>query len=158
MLKQNPRSSTAISRSRLRPTKRSAAAIEKFDIDRLGSKVCLHGRWRAARRHLERNLVGTNSDSYVPRQIDTSGNGERHHGQFGVRGGRFSCALSEIPESGPKRLPGRVGFIHPYVGNLDVETSTIKILIRDFDLSGIAATGKDRERDGRRQRKNVFQK
>ena len=39
----------------------------------------------------------------------------------------------------PETTSGRVGFVHPYVGTLDVETSTIKILLRDFDLSGIAA-------------------
>lgn len=39
----------------------------------------------------------------------------------------------------PETTAGRVGFVHPYIGTLDVETSTIKILLRDFDLSGIAA-------------------
>ncbi len=39
----------------------------------------------------------------------------------------------------PETTEGRVGFVHPYVGTLDVETSTIKILLRDFDLSGIEA-------------------
>ena len=42
----------------------------------------------------------------------------------------------------PETTAGRVGFVHPYVGTLDVETSTVKILIRDFDLSGIAAKEK----------------
>lgn len=39
----------------------------------------------------------------------------------------------------PETTEGRVGFVHPYVGNLDIETSTIKVLIRDFDLSGVEA-------------------
>lgn len=39
----------------------------------------------------------------------------------------------------PETTAGRVGFLHPYVGTLDVETSTVKVLIRDFDLSGVAA-------------------
>lgn len=39
----------------------------------------------------------------------------------------------------PETTEGRVGFVHPYIGALDIETSTIKILIRDFDLSGVAA-------------------
>lgn len=37
----------------------------------------------------------------------------------------------------PETTEGRVGFVHPYVGTADVETSTIKVLLRDFDLSGI---------------------
>ncbi|MGQ0542424.1 MAG: peptidase T [Blastocatellia bacterium] len=47
---------------------------------------------------------------------------------------RFPTAVPNRPET----TTGRVGFIHPYVGNLDVETSTIKILLRDFDISGLA--------------------
>ncbi len=39
----------------------------------------------------------------------------------------------------PETTEGREGFIHPYVGNLDVETSTVKILLRDFDINGLAA-------------------
>ena len=42
----------------------------------------------------------------------------------------------------PETTAGRVGFIHPYVGNLDVETSTVKILLRDFDISGLAGQEK----------------
>jgi len=30
-----------------------------------------------------------------------------------------------------------VGFVHPYAGTIDVETSTLKILLRDFDQSGL---------------------
>jgi tripeptide aminopeptidase len=39
----------------------------------------------------------------------------------------------------PETTDGRVGFIHPYGGTADVETSTIKILLRDFELSGLEA-------------------
>jgi tripeptide aminopeptidase len=39
----------------------------------------------------------------------------------------------------PETTAGRVGFVHPYDNKLDVETSTVKVLIRDFDLSGVAA-------------------
>jgi tripeptide aminopeptidase len=43
----------------------------------------------------------------------------------------------EIPNR-PETTEGREGFLHPYIANLDVETSTIKILLRDFDISGLA--------------------
>jgi tripeptide aminopeptidase len=42
----------------------------------------------------------------------------------------------------PETTEGRVGFVHPYVGTVDVETSTLKILLRDFDLSGLDAKEK----------------
>lgn len=39
----------------------------------------------------------------------------------------------------PETTEGRVGFVHPYNGALDAEESTIKILLRDFELSGLNA-------------------
>ena len=42
----------------------------------------------------------------------------------------------------PETTEGRVGFVHPYTGTIDVETSTLKILLRDFDLSGLDAKEK----------------
>jgi tripeptide aminopeptidase len=53
--------------------------------------------------------------------------------------------LSRFPAAAPNRpetTEGRVGFIHPYVGNMDIETSTIKILLRDFDIKGLEAQEK----------------
>lgn len=50
--------------------------------------------------------------------------------------------LANFPSNAPDRpetTQGRVGFVHPYIGSLDIETTTIKILIRDFDLSGVEA-------------------
>lgn len=39
----------------------------------------------------------------------------------------------------PETTEGRVGFVHPYVGVADVEQSSIKVLLRDFDLVGLDA-------------------
>jgi tripeptide aminopeptidase len=39
----------------------------------------------------------------------------------------------------PETTEDRVGFVHPYVGVADVEESSIKILLRDFELSGLEA-------------------
>ena len=39
----------------------------------------------------------------------------------------------------PETTEGRVGFVHPYIGNADVERSTMKILLRDFELAGLEA-------------------
>jgi tripeptide aminopeptidase len=39
----------------------------------------------------------------------------------------------------PETTEGRVGFVHPYIGSADVETSTMKILLRDFELAGLEA-------------------
>jgi tripeptide aminopeptidase len=42
----------------------------------------------------------------------------------------------------PETTEGRVGFVHPYTGALEVEQSTLKILLRDFDISGLDAKEK----------------
>lgn len=39
----------------------------------------------------------------------------------------------------PETTEGRVGFVHPYIGSADVETSTLKVLLRDFDAVGLDA-------------------
>ena len=39
----------------------------------------------------------------------------------------------------PETTEGRVGFVHPYIGIADVEQSTLKVLLRDFELAGLDA-------------------
>lgn len=46
--------------------------------------------------------------------------------------------ISRFPENmKPETTEKRVGFLHPYVGTLDIEESRFKILLRDFDLDGL---------------------
>src|SRR5215211_663555 len=50
--------------------------------------------------------------------------------------------LSRFPEMIPNRpetTEDREGFIHPYSTTMSEETSTIKILLRNFDINGLAA-------------------
>ena len=42
----------------------------------------------------------------------------------------------------PETTEERVGFVHPYTGVLEVEKSSLKILLRDFDLSGLESKEK----------------
>ena len=42
----------------------------------------------------------------------------------------------------PETTEKRVGFVHPYTGTLEVEQSSLKILLRDFDMSGLDAKEK----------------
>jgi tripeptide aminopeptidase len=37
----------------------------------------------------------------------------------------------------PETTEGRQGFIHPYVGTLDVETSVLRVILRDFETAGL---------------------
>ena len=46
--------------------------------------------------------------------------------------------LSRFPHDMlPETTEGRVGFVHPYSGVADVEESTLKVLLRDFDIAGL---------------------
>ena len=47
---------------------------------------------------------------------------------------RFVNAVPNRPET----TAGRESYLHPYTGTLDIETSVIKILLRDFDISGFS--------------------
>ncbi len=52
----------------------------------------------------------------------------------------YADYLSRMPKDMlPETTEGRVGFVHPYSGVADVAESTIKILLRDFDLAGLDA-------------------
>jgi len=51
--------------------------------------------------------------------------------------------LARFPQNMlPETTAGRVGFVHPYTGVADVEESNVKVLLRDFDLSGLDAKEK----------------
>ena len=48
--------------------------------------------------------------------------------------------LSRLPKDMlPETTEGRVGFVHPYSGVADTETSSVKVILRDFELSGLDA-------------------
>jgi tripeptide aminopeptidase len=52
----------------------------------------------------------------------------------------FADFLTRMPDDMlPETTEGRIGFVHPYSGIADVEESSIKVLVRDFDLSGLEA-------------------
>jgi len=47
----------------------------------------------------------------------------------------FAHFLTQMPRDMlPESTEARVGFVHPYLGSADVEESTVKVLLRDFDL------------------------
>ena len=50
----------------------------------------------------------------------------------------FADFLTRLPNDMlPETTEGRIGFVHPYNGVANVEESTVKILLRDFELSGL---------------------
>ena len=68
--------------------------------------------------------------------------------------------LANFPASCPNRpetTEGREGFVHPYLSTLMTEeTSTIKILLRDFDINGlVAAKERFSRRSSQRRKRNI---
>jgi tripeptide aminopeptidase len=53
--------------------------------------------------------------------------------------GHFLSQFPDLVPNRPETTAGREGFIHPYMGALDIETSTVKVLLRDFDIKGLEA-------------------
>ena len=53
--------------------------------------------------------------------------------------GDFLSRFPEMIPNRPETTEGREGFIHPYSTTSSEETSTIKILLRNFDINGLAA-------------------
>ena len=50
----------------------------------------------------------------------------------------FAWFLTQMPQDTlPETTEDRVGFVHPYTGVADVEESSIKVLLRDFEVSGL---------------------
>jgi tripeptide aminopeptidase len=48
--------------------------------------------------------------------------------------------LSRFPaDMLPETTEGRVGFVHPYAGVVDVEESSVRIMVRDFESAGLDA-------------------
>jgi len=41
------------------------------------------------------------------------------------------------PDMRPETTEKRIGFLHPFTGSLETEESRVKVLLRDFDLSGL---------------------
>ncbi len=52
----------------------------------------------------------------------------------------FAHFLSSMPgDMLPETTEGRVGFVHPYLGSADVEESSVRVLLRDFEREGLEA-------------------
>jgi tripeptide aminopeptidase len=53
--------------------------------------------------------------------------------------GDFLGRFPEMVPNRPETTEKREGFIHPYSATMSEETSTVKILLRNFDINGLAA-------------------
>jgi tripeptide aminopeptidase len=138
--KQNPQIKRGTIAIAFTPDEEVGGGIEKFDVTAFGAKVAYT---------VDGEELGEISDeTWSARTATVTFQGKSTHP--GTAKGIMVNAmyaigdyLSRFPKDMlPETTEGRVGFVHPYAGTIDVETSTLKILLRDFDVSGLDAKEK----------------
>ena len=139
-LKQNPQIKRGTLAIAFTPDEEVGTGIEKFDVKGFGAKFAYT---------VDGGELGEISDeTWSARTATITFQGKSTHPgsakniminamyAIGDYLGRFPKDM--LPET----TEGRVGFVHPYAGVIDVETSNLKVLLRDFDLSGLEAKEK----------------
>ena len=111
--------------------------IDKFDVEEFGAKFAYT---------VDGGELGEISDETWSARLATVtfGGTSAHPGTAkGVMVNAiyaFAWFLTQMPgDMLPETTEDRVGFVHPYTGVADVEESSIKILLRDFEVSGLEA-------------------
>jgi len=139
-LNQNPQIKHGTIAIAFTPDEEVGGGIEKFDIRGFGAKVAYT---------VDGETLGEiSNETWSARTATVTFQGKSTHpgSAKGIMiNAMYALAdyLGRFPHDMlPETTEGRVGFVHPYAGVLDVETSSVKILLRDFDMSGLNAKEK----------------
>ncbi|HEY8225721.1 MAG TPA: peptidase T [Pyrinomonadaceae bacterium] len=140
VLKQNPQLKHGTLAIAFTPDEEVGTGIEKFDVKGFGAKFAYT---------VDGEELGEISDeTWSARTATVTFQGKSTHPGTAkgiMINAMYALAdyLGRFPRDMlPETTEGRVGFVHPYIGTADVETSTLKILLRDFDMSGLEAKEK----------------
>ena len=138
--KQNPQLKRGTIAIAFTPDEEVGTGIAKFDVKGFGAKVAYT---------VDGGELGEISDeTWSARTATITFQGlSTHPGSAkGIMVNAMYAAgdyLSRFPKDMlPETTDARVGFVHPYAGVIDVEQSSLKVLLRDFDLSGLDAKEK----------------
>ena len=139
-LKQNPQIKRGTLAIAFTPDEEVGTGIEKFDVKGFGAKFAYT---------VDGGELGEISDeTWSARTATITFQGKSTH-PGSAKGIMINAMyaigdyLSRFPKDMlPETTEGRVGFVHPYGGVIDVETSNLKVLLRDFDISGLDAKEK----------------
>jgi tripeptide aminopeptidase len=121
------------------PDEEVGSGIDKFDIEGWGAKFAYT---------VDGEQLGDISDeTWSARTATVTFHGKNTHPGTAkgilinsmYAAGAFLDAFKNAVPNRPETTEKREGFIHPYVANMSEETSTIKILLRNFDINGLAA-------------------
>ena len=139
-LRQNPQLKHGTIAVAFTPDEEVGGGIEKFDVKAFGAKFAYT---------VDGEELGEISDeTWSARTATVTFQGKSTHP--GTAKGIMINAMYALADYInrfphdilPETTEGRVGFVHPYAGTIDVESSTLKILLRDFDVSGLDAKEK----------------
>jgi tripeptide aminopeptidase len=140
ILRQNPQIKHGTLAIAFTPDEEVGGGIEKFDVKGFGAKFAYT---------VDGEELGEISDeTWSARTATVTFQGKSTHP--GTAKGIMINAMYAIADylnrfphdMLPETTEGRVGFVHPYAGVIDVESSNVKILLRDFDVSGLDAKEK----------------
>ncbi|HSE19468.1 MAG TPA: peptidase T [Pyrinomonadaceae bacterium] len=140
ILRQNPQIKHGTLAIAFTPDEEVGGGIEKFDVKGFGAKFAYT---------VDGEELGEISDeTWSARTATVTFQGKSTHP--GTAKGIMINAMYAIADylnrfphdMLPETTEGRVGFVHPYAGVIDVESSNVKILLRDFDISGLDAKEK----------------
>jgi tripeptide aminopeptidase len=111
------------------------AGIEKFDVAGFGAKFAYT---------VDGDAPGEiNHETWSARLATVAFHGRSAHpgtakGVMVNAIDALAAFVSRLPvDMKPETTEGRVGFMHPYAGALDVERSILKVILRDFETSGL---------------------
>ncbi len=139
-LMQNPQIKHGTIAIAFTPDEEVGGGIEKFDVKGFGAKFAYT---------VDGETLGEiSNETWSARTATVTFKGKSTHPGTakGIMVNAMYAAadyLSRFPKDMlPETTEDRVGFVHPYAGVIDVEESNLKILLRDFDLSGLEAKEK----------------
>jgi tripeptide aminopeptidase len=139
-LRRNPQIKHGTIAIAFTPDEEVGGGIDKFDIKGFGAKFAytVDGK----------ELGEISNETWSARTATVSFKGKNTHPGTAkgiLINSAYAAAdfMTRFPQDMlPETTEGRVGFVHPYSGTLDAEESSVKILLRDFDLSGLDAKEK----------------
>src|SRR5215510_15085445 len=137
ILRQNPQLKHGTLAIAFTPDEEVGTGIEKFDVKGFGAKFAYT---------VDGEELGEISDeTWSARTATVMFQGKSTHPGTAkgiMINAMYAIAdyLNRFPQNMlPETTDKKVGFVHPYAGVIDVETSKLKILLRDFDISGLDA-------------------
>ena len=139
ILKQNPQIKHGNIAIAFTPDEEVGGGIDKFDIKGWGAKFAytVDGE----------QLGDISNETWSARTATVTFTGRSTHPGTAkgiminsmYAAGDFLANFPDMVGSRPETTEGREGFLHPYTAAMAEETSTIKILLRNFDINGLAA-------------------